>query len=334
MRNIYYYIIVLSTLLLLSSCNDEWKDELYTNMVSLKAPINRDDVSVIYLRYKPEGLVSYKLPVIVSGSKINNRDYNVRIGVDNDTLAILNYARYTHREDLYYKQLPESFFEFPSNVCHIPTDSNVALFNINFKFSGIDLSEKWVLPLTIEDDPSYVMNMYKGRRKALLWILPFNDYSGDYSATGMNIYYGDDTSNQTVVSSREARVVDDNTVFFYAGLTEEKDINRSKYKIFVKFKDVDRVSEDGSQIGKLELTSDNPEINLELLSEPTYEIREEMDIDKPHIKKRFITLRMSYKYEDYTSISTRRQPYRCDGSMIMQRNINILVPDEDQAIVW
>jgi hypothetical protein len=49
-------------------------DELYTRMFSLKAPINRDDVSVIYLKYKPgDEVVTYKLPVIVSGSQMNDR---------------------------------------------------------------------------------------------------------------------------------------------------------------------------------------------------------------------------------------------------------------------
>jgi len=334
MKKIYYCIAVLGALLLCFSCNDEWKDELYTTMVSLKAPINRDDVSVIYLRYKPEGEVTYKLPVLLSGSKKNKKDYYVRIGVDNDTLAILNYARYTNRTDLYYQQLQESLFELPSPTCHIPSDSNVALFNVNFKLSGIDLVEKWVLPLTIEEDPSYVMNMYKGRRKALLWIMPFNDYSGTYSSTDMNIYYGDETRDHTVVGSRETRVVDDNAIFFYAGLTDEKDVYRSRYKVIVEFEAPNEETEEGVKKGNLKIKADDPQINFELLSEPTYEISEEMDIDRPHILKRFITMRMTYKYEDYTSNSQRRLPYRCEGSMIMQRNINILVPDEDQAIVW
>ena len=57
-RILYFYLILLFGLLFsFSSCNDEWKDELYSQMVSLKAPINREDVSVIYLKYKPENEV-------------------------------------------------------------------------------------------------------------------------------------------------------------------------------------------------------------------------------------------------------------------------------------
>ncbi|HBK30131.1 MAG TPA: hypothetical protein DDZ78_00715, partial [Porphyromonadaceae bacterium] len=48
------------------------------------------------------------------------RDYNVRIDVDNDTLNALNIDKYAARTDLYYHQLPESFYELPSQTCHIP----------------------------------------------------------------------------------------------------------------------------------------------------------------------------------------------------------------------
>lgn len=337
---------IFGTLLFLVGCNDEWKDELYTSMVSLKAPINRDDVSVIYLRYKPEGEVTYKLPVIVSGSLTNKQNYSIRIDVDNDTLAILNQEKYTNRTDLYYKQLPSSFYEFPSQVCHIPADSNVALFNINFKFSGLDLVEKWVLPVTIIPDASYSLNTYKGRQKALLWVMPFNDYSGSYSATSMYVYFGNNTTNYMTASTREARVVDESTIFFYAGITEELAENRGQYKVKCKFQEPSEVNEiiddktgEGTGLfikkGQLELSADNPNINFQIIGNPTYEIKEEKDIDRPHMIKRFFTLTMEYKYEDYTSSSTSMIfPYRCKGTMLMQRNINTLVPDEDQAILW
>lgn len=345
MKKLYFYITLLGTLLFLSGCNDEWKEELYTNMVSLKAPINKDDVSVIYLRYKPEGEVTYKLPVIISGSLTNKQDYNINIGVDNDTLDILNQEKFTNRIDLYYKQLPTSFYKFPSSVCHIPSDSNVALFNINFNFSGLDLVEKWVLPVTITPDPSYSLNTYKGRQKALLWVMPFNDYSGTYSATSMYVYFGNNTTNYMTANEREARVVDEHTVFFYAGITEELAENRGQYKIKCEFLAPDSIKEvkdsktgEGTGLfvkrGELKLSTENPNINFQIIGRPIYEIKEEKDIDRPHIIKRFFTLTVEYKYEDYTSSTSMIFPYRCKGTMLMQRNINTLVPDEDQAILW
>lgn len=346
MKNLYFYIAILGTLLFLSGCNDEWKNELYTRMVSLKAPINRDDVSVIYLKYRSDGEVTnYKLPVILSGSQKNSQNYTVNIGIDNDTLSFLNLDKYTNRTDLYYKQLPEEFYEFPSQTCQIPAGSDVALFDINFKFSGLDLVEKWVLPLTIMPDASYSLNTYKGRQKALLWVMPFNDYSGSYSAASLYVYFADNTVSYMTASTREARVVDENTIFFYAGITEELAENRGHYKIKCKFHEPTEVNEildsktgEGTGLytkkGLLTLSSDNPEINLQVVGTPTYEIREEKDIDRPFMIKRFYTLTMEYKYEDRTSSTQMVFPYRCVGTMLMQREINTLIPDEDQAILW
>ncbi len=87
----------------------------------------------------------------------------------------------------------------------------------------MELDEKYVLPLTIEEDPSYIQNKYKGRYKALLGVNLFNDYSGTYNTTLMNIYIEGTTSDPAKVDTRVARVVDENTIFFYAGSTWVED---------------------------------------------------------------------------------------------------------------
>ena len=111
------------------------------------------------------------------------------------------------RKDLWYNLLPQENYEFPSTTCHIPAGSRKELFPIKFKFSEMNLSKEWVLPLTIEEDPSYITNKRKGWRKALLHVLPFNDYSGNYSATAMNIYFADSSDDPLVVDNRRAHVV-------------------------------------------------------------------------------------------------------------------------------
>lgn len=343
----YLYLTLLSVaMFFLPSCNNEWEGELYTKMVSLKAPINRDDVSVIYLKYKPnEEMVSFKLPVIISGSQNSDKDYSVKISVDNDTLADLNYDKYTERYDLYYKQLPEQFYEFPSSTCLIPSGTNIANFNINFKLEGLDLVDKWVLPVTILPDQSYTLNTYKGRQKALLWVMPFNDYSGTYNSGSMYVYFADNTEKYMTANTREARVVDENTIFFYAGITEELAENRGDFKIKCEFMEPTEITEiedprteepTGLFIkrGDLVLSADSPELELEVIGQPRYEIREELDIDRPHIIKRFFTLTMEYRYKDSASSENMVFPYRCKGTMLMQRNVSTLIPDEDQAVFW
>ena len=118
-----------------SACNDEWKDELYSHMISLKAPIGSEEVSDIYVRYKPNGEVVYDLPVLVSGSTPLDRDLNVRIAVDPDTLVALNLANYHElRKDLWY----DYYLSKTMNLQHLPAiclqaqERNYSLSNLSF----------------------------------------------------------------------------------------------------------------------------------------------------------------------------------------------------------
>lgn len=335
MKNITICIATLAALLSLSACNDEWKEEHYIHMVSLKAPVNAERVSDIYLRYKPDGEVIFNLPVLVSGSTLTDKAMEIQIGVDNDTLEILNQAKYQYREDLYYQQLGEQYYELLSPVCYIPAGSNKELFQVKFKFSGLNLSQEWVLPLTIEENPSYVTNKRKGWRKALLHVMPYNDYSGTYSSSAMNIFFDNSGDDPLVVDHRKAHVVDENTVFFYVGTKADDAIDRETYKINIKFENP--AEENGTKKkGNLEVKPANPDnpINFEVTGQPTYEIWDEEDPNLPYLTNRYYVLYMNYRYNDVTSVPGNPIAYRAEGSLTMQRRINTLAPDDDQAILW
>ena len=332
MKNFYTYLMFLTVLLAFSSCNDEWEDELYVKMVSFKAPVDSEGVSKIYIRYKEDGTGSYNLPVLISGSKMNETDLNVKIAVDADTLKALNNAKFLFRDDLYYCQLPEQYFNFASPVCHVSADSCIADFPIKFNFAGLDLKEKWVLPLTIMEDPSYKVNHRKGWGKALLHIQLFNDYSGSYSATNMKVSFEDDMNNTMTVSNRYCNVHSKNAIFFYAGTVDDKDKNRGVYKVYVEFLE-GITDEKGITRGKLKVWGEDG-INLKTSGDQTYEISTEMDATLPYLKHRYVMLTMNYSYDDITSIDNQKLRYVVRGSMTMERKINTLVPDEDQAIQW
>lgn len=127
----------------------------------------------------------------------------------------------------------------------------------------MELDEKYVLPLTIEEDPSYIQNKYKGRYKALLGVNLFNDYSGTYNTTLMNIYIEGTTSDPAKVDTRVACVVDENTIFFYAGSTWVEDENRSRYKVFVEFGEATE-DEEGTVKGTLKLYGDASESEADI----------------------------------------------------------------------
>lgn len=332
MKNIKIYIILTIYMSLITACNDEWNNELYTKLVSFKAPINNEGIANIYLRYTKNGEVEYNLPVIVSGSQENDRDLTVKVAVDNDTLGILNQERFQYRTDLFFKQLPDQFYELPSSTCFIPKGSHTENYKVKFKFENLDLTERWVLPLTIEDDASYKSNHRNGWRKALLYVNPFNDYSGSYSATAMNVFF-EGESISTVTSTRTARVVDEKSVFFYAGIVDEGAEERADYKIIMEFGEATENS-NGSVSGILNVYAANPEIDFELIDQPTYSIRKTADAVQPYLVREYCTVNIRYRYNDITSIPDLPIRYRAEGSMTMERLKNTLIPDEDQAIQW
>lgn len=328
MKNYIVCFILLTTLALTGACNDEWVEEVYVQNVGLKASVNSKGVTDVYLRYKADGEVTYRLPVIIGGSTMNENALDVAIGVDPDTLVDLNEARWKQREDLYFRLLDEKYYEFTSPACHIPAGECQGLFDIKFKFEGLDLVDKWVLPLTILDSDSYNSNPRKNYRKALLRVMPFNDYSGVYGATNMFVYMMDNTSAM-VASTRTMYVVSENQCFFYAGIISEELKDRDKYKIVLTF------NGDGTLTAKAADPAN--EMNFQLIGDaPTYKTSMSLDEVTPYLEHHFTTVYMSYTYNDVTTYKEKGVvvPCRAEGSMLMERKVNSLIPDTDQAIQW
>ena len=96
LKNILLYLLPIAGLC--SSCNDEWENEQFTHYISFKAPINSDGVSRINVRYRSgDEKTTFQLPVIVSGSTTNERNITVHVGLDTDTLEVLNQERFNNR---------------------------------------------------------------------------------------------------------------------------------------------------------------------------------------------------------------------------------------------
>lgn len=336
MKNkIYMLLLGMTAIVGGISCNNEWEEEQYEHLVSFKAVPDREmeGVSWTYVRYKSDGNVTFELPVIVSGSTPNAQDRTVRIGLDPDTLATLNNEQFGHREELYFKQLESKFYSMPETIT-IPAGESMVTIPIAFSLSDIDESDKWVLPLQILDDPSgnYQVNPHKHYKKALLRITPFNDYSGVYSGNLYKIFLEGNKNEPLTINEHRAYVVDDETIFFYAGERDADFLDRKNYKVFVRFTDEDI----DIQKKKLEIWSDNAENNNFKAGEqvPYYTVEEEWDDTKPYLKHVYITLSFAYEFDDYTSVPGIRLKYETEGTMAMQRDLNTLIPDEDQQIQW
>ena len=321
---------------MLTSCNDEWSEEQYEQYVSFRAPLNDQGVTAIYVPYTRknndgtprfgQGQSNYQLPVIVSGSTHNTSNLQVHVAHDPDTLRTLNWNRFATRTELYYSDMKD-YATFPETVS-IPEGQDVSLLDIHFDFTRIDMVEKWVLPLTVVDSPSYgyASNPRKNYRKAMLRVFPFNDYSGDYSATGLTVAVQGD-ANSTGLTLLRTYVVDDNTVFFYAGTFDESSPQRKNYKIYARFS--------GGSSGAVTLWCDNPEIEFKVNKEASYRMVESDDQVYPYLRYRNVIINnIDYDFADYTSSIGSKFRYNVSGSLTLQRTINTQIPDEDQAIQW
>lgn len=345
MKNLYTLIALTAIAILGVSCNDEWKDEQYAHYIGFRSPLNDQGVCEVYVPYSRtdadgnytlggEGCSNYELPVIVSGSLTNEQDIDVHVAFDPDTLEILNEARFQQRYDYWYADMSnpgngDTYVTIPETM-HINAGENVGLLDINFDFRGIDMSQKWVLPLQVVDDPSYGYQSHprKNYAKAILRIYPFNDYSGVYSGVSLQTYVKDDEGNGAIVKNEvTGYVVDENTIFFYAGNNDETRTDRELYKIKAEFS--------GGTNGIVTLSCDNPEVNFISNKEASYRIMEEMDATQPFLMRRYVIINnIDYYYDDYTRAEGIRMTYHTTGSLTLQRTINTQIPDEDQAIEW
>jgi len=328
------------------SCNDEWKDEQYEKYVSFKAPLNDNGVTAVYVPYSrhnddgslmfgQEGKSSYDLPVIIAGTTLNGSDITVHVG-HSDTLSVLNLERFgspTYRADivdLYYKDM-SNYATYPGTV-QVKAGENVGLLRINFDFNGIDMVEKWVLPIEIERAAGYEPHPRKNYAKAMLRVYPYNDYSGNFSATTLTVTNAADPTNATGMETARGYVVDENSIFFYMGNIDETRVDRRNYKVKFQFVPTSTTGMEGSVL----LSSDNAANNLFVQrGVAQYRIYEQIDEVQPYLLHRYLIISdIEYDYTDYTSVENYPMAYTVKGILTLERQLNTQIPNEDQAIQW
>jgi hypothetical protein len=194
---------------------------------------------------------------------------------------------------------------------------------VDFQIKDLDLVEKYILPLQISSTSEYSPSPEKWYKKTLMRIIPFNYFSGTYSAgAGTITAEGDPTP--TSMATREMRVVSDSTVFFYAGLCEEDNRDRATYKVRVTF----------NADNTLTFTADSAKI--EFTPAPgkcTWTITEVMDALQPYLLIRTVTMDLQYSYKDVSNPNYTVK-YNLKGSYILERRRNTQIPEEDQQEIF
>lgn len=360
MKKIYTLAVLTATTLLNVACNNEWEDEQYEHYISFSTQLNDKGVTDIYVPYTRhaedggyaeggEGLSNYQLPILISGSTYNQKNLTVHVE-HSDTLDALNPARYSTRTDLWYKDLTKredtkvdkDFVTYPETM-QIESGKSKGLLKLNFDFRGIDMREKWVLPLQIAQDPSYGYNAHprKDYAEAILRIFPFNDYSGDYSGTSLTnaIVTGwrEENGKQVPVELPETftkdkvrgYVVDEKTIFTYAGMVDEEYTDRHKYRVNIQFPE--------GESGPVTITAPNgEEIDFRLNPDVTASFRQvsSPDAAKPYLLHRYVIINNIDYFYKYSPVAGTEVEYHVKGTLTLSRDINTQIPDEDQAIQW
>lgn len=329
-----------------AACNDDWDDEQYSQYVSFKAPLNTEGSSVgvttIYVPYTrvndegqpvygEQGLSSYNLPLIVSGSTDNARDITAHVA-HSDTLDILNFERFGNRSEIWYNDM-SAYASYPESVV-IPKGQNIGLLPVSLDFRGIDLNDRYVLPITIVEKPEdgCFRNPRKNYATAMLRILPYTDYSGVFQAGNIKFYLmsgGVADEEPGALTTVQTYVVDENTVFFYAGTFNENSLLRANFKVFAKFHPL---NESGT-LGTVELYAENEKMEFVQNGVATYNIIEQEDEVQSYILRRTLIIsEIDYTFNDYMTAAGSEITYNVKGNMTMERKLNTQMPEEYQII--
>lgn len=329
-----------------AACNDDWEDEQYSQYVSFKAPLNTEGSSVgvttIYVPYTrvndegqpvygEQGLSSYNLPLIVSGSTDNARDITAHVA-HSDTLDILNFERFGNRSEIWYNDM-SAYASYPESIV-IPKGENIGLLPVSLDFRGIDLNDRYVLPITIVEKPEdgCFRNPRKNYATAMLRILPYTDYSGVFQAGNIKFYLmsgGVADEEPGALTTVQTYVVDENTVFFYAGTFNENSLLRANFKVFAKFHPL---NESGT-LGTVELYAENEKMEFVQNGVATYNIIEQEDEVQSYILRRTLIIsEIDYTFNDYMTAAGSEITYNVKGNMTMERKLNTQMPEEYQII--
>jgi hypothetical protein len=320
MKKLIYSLIVILGIALLA-CDDEWDGEQYQKFVAFV----RSGYTETYLNTNvKEGVIHYKIPIHISGSTTNDLKVNVQVAIDSDTLVAHNRTMFYNRNDLFFRQLDETHYSFPNGtMVTIPAGKDVGYLDIDFRVNDLDLVEKYILPLTISSTSEYEPSPRRHYKKSLMRIIPFNHFSGTYSA-GAGTITAEGDATPTSMATREMRFVSDSAVFFYAGLCEEDARDRATYKVRAQF----------NSDNTLTFTADSSKIQFAAVpGKCTWSVKEEMDALQPFLMIRTVTMELQYSYLDVSNPHYTVR-YTLRGSYTLERRRNTQIPEEDQQEIF
>lgn len=332
MRTIYkLLLVVLIGGGTLSSCNDEWTDEQFKQLISFKTQPGGWGVTDVHVRYANSAKYTYNLPVLVSGSTDNTDDRLVSFSLRDDTLDILNFEKFGNRPELYFRELPQKYYSFPKELT-IPAGQSHALLPIEFSLDGLDDSQKWALPLKVCEDANgtYAVNPRKYYRTAVLRPILFNEFSGRFSGSSLLGTMAGESDIKFSSTEIKLNVVTDSIVFFYAGQRTEDYEDRINYKVFLQFTG-DKV-DSKKDLYKMKIWAENEKLSSFFILPLLIKCHRRWTHTKIYLKHTYIVISdIDFDFVDYTSVPNYEIEYNMKGGLSVSRDLDTRKPDEDQG---
>lgn len=296
-------MVAISSLITLTSCNDELNDELFHKYSYLKD----NGWKELTLDIEDDNTAILPIYFGINGTSANGKDIVIQIEHDPDTLDLYNFDRFKNQTMYYFKELPSASYTLDQESYTIPKGSLKTTANCLIDLSKIgDLYNEYVLPIKILSSIGEPAGPNK-YTKALYNVNFQNKFSGNYAGYGTMKQIG--TSYTTSVSGKRLYATSPNTCYMYAGnVSRTNEVNYKQYVIDLTMLDEKSIL----------LSSSNPD--LELKPQPVT-INRKYTINYSDLRKygQETTIKIQYEYRDLTEKSPTYYSY--EGTLTMNKDV-------------
>ncbi|MDD3039311.1 DUF1735 domain-containing protein [Bacteroides sp.] len=319
MKQIKNISLISLLLLAFSSCVDELDNELFTKFTNLKLSGWQETT----LNIKEDNTAILPLYFGINGTSGNDKEIQIKVGFDADTLDAYNWEKYKNEKSKYYQQLPEESFTLNKNTFTIKKgDLNTSGY-CTIDLSLIeDLYDDYVLPLKITSSIGEPIGPNK-YSKALYHIAFKNHFSGNFAGYGTIKEEG--TSYTTSANGKTLYAISRDKCYMYVGnVTRDNSIDFKQYIVELTYDETNK---------KITLSTKNSALNLE--AEPVSITRKytknTTDLRKYNEETVIV---MKYKYNDLSEGSSARYSY--EGTLTMNQSVwakdypDVPVEDEEE----
>lgn len=98
MNKLFLYVLSLTVMFAIVSCENNISDEQFIKKVSL----TKNGLQTYDIEYTDKGIVNLSIPVNINGTSMNAQDVQVKLALDKDTLDAYNFERYRYNKELYF----------------------------------------------------------------------------------------------------------------------------------------------------------------------------------------------------------------------------------------